>query len=267
MGFALLGRGYRMMSRIRILTMTMTLALIAPAMATAQPTGDQRIEAAASDGIDTLVVVRVDMDGGAEVAELMHADALSALRDAEVQGELSGGTPLEVVISPDAEQPGAYSVVLIHDGERVDAWSCACSGDELRARLRVTVVRAWKAIAVVKEAVISPASEPRVEAELPSDPLPKVSYGRGFGMWLGGLGAVVLGGSLVVGGAVTLIVDDARGIETRPIQLGLFGAGAVVAAAGIPLVVVGLRRMGQRSLSLAPPPRGRGLVLTLGARF
>lgn len=216
------------------------------------------------------MVLRVDMEGGEQVANALRPEILEALREAEVDDGLPGSTPLEVRIAPDAENLGAYRVVYVHHGEQVDEWSCACSGDELVGRLRRTTVNVWNALNVAAdevEAADAPRPEPEQEPEPQSYAANVHNPKTARGMWISGLTIMPLGAGALMGSTALLIVDAAHDRPVSPTVLGIFGAGVVLSSVAFPLWAIGHKRLEHPRISIAPSGSGRGLALSFGGRF
>lgn len=243
------------------------LALLAPAEALAEPgprspAGD----GAAMDPLDHLVEVRVEIDGGSEIADQLQAATVEALAEAEVEPTLPGGAPLEIVVAPDPRELGAYRIVVSHRGERIHAWSCPCSGDELRADLRAKAVEAWD---VARRPLLVATADEHEERPAPSpeaEPTNRRKPSRGFGLWVAGMTTTAVGASLVLGMSALLVIDKTTDYPAQPVTYGVLGAGAALGAAGVPMWIVGRRRL-RTTASLGPASHGRGLVFSLRGRF
>jgi hypothetical protein len=247
----------------------LSLAIVMPGLALAAPSTEQAAPAdPVADRLASLLVVHVDMEGGEAVAALLHAELVAVLRAAAVAPELPEGAPLQVLVSPDAEVMGAYKVVYQHRDAAIDQWSCACTGDELRQRLRHATLAAWYAV-LAAQAPEAPPPAPTVSPE----PHPTLTQPRqrarerGFGLWVAGITTTAVGTSFVVGTSALWIAHKAGGRSVDPIALGLWGCGMAMVATGATLWGVGAHRQKRARVSLGFTGRGRGLVFTVGGRF
>ena len=247
----------------------LTLTLLVPITATAEPEPAPTANAAAAaDGLDELVVVRVEIDGGSEIEGQLQIDTVAALREAAVKPDLPEDAPLEIVVAPDPDELGAYRVSIHHLGEPVHAWSCQCSGDELRAELGTNAVRAWS---VVRRppVVAAPEVEQEQQPAAPQEPeqaepqQPK----RGFGLWVAGMTLTGVGASLALGSSIVVVADATLGARTEVSTYGMLGASAALAVVGFPMWLVGRRRYRRTLASVGPAAHGQGLVFTVRGRF
>ena len=243
----------------------LVLAMATPTLALAGPTGDQPAvaeERSAPDHLESLLVVRAEMEGGDAVAEVLREDVLAALRAAKVAPTLPEGAPLEVVVSSDANTLGAYEVVYRHRGLVLDSWSCTCSGEELRARLGSATPGAWQA--AVEAAAPVPEPEPVVVAPAPpEDPGPGMGE-PGHKMWIAGVATTAVGTGLAVGQSVLIILRAADDKEIKALPVGLLATGMAVAATGGVLWGLADRKRKRAYLGVGV---GKGVVVTVGGRF
>lgn len=252
----------RLPSSVLLLASSPTIAAAPPEQAAAAVAPPE------TEPLDALVVVRVDMDGGDEIAGLLHAQIVAALREARVEPELPDQAPLEVVVSPDLEGLGGYDVVYRHRGELRESWSCACSGDELRARLAHDTIDVWNALvaaspqAIVTPVLTAPADPDRLDPE-PSHP----RHERGLGLWISGVTTTAIGTGIVVGTTALLIAHSAEGRERSPMTPAVLGAGVASVAAGVTLWSIGSHRRKHPRLSVLPSIRSRGVLVTVGGSF
>lgn len=211
--------------------------------------------------LESLLVVRVELEGGEAVAELLRQEVIASLRKARVTPELPEGAPLELVVSTDEASSGAYEVAYYHRGVLLDSWTCDCSGEDLRVRIGSATLDAWKAAIQAARAV--PAPEPAVAAPLPKDPGPAMGE-PGHEMWLAGVATTAAGTGLAVSQSVLLILRAADGKEVERLPVGLLATGAMVAATGAVLWGMGNRKRKRAYLGLRA---GKGVVITLQGRF
>lgn len=245
--------------------LALALTMGTPAMALTGPARrqpDTSGESAPAGGLESLLVVRVEMEGGEAVAELLREELVASLREAEATPELPEGAPLELVVSTNEASRGAYQVAYRHRGALLDAWTCTCSGEELRARLEPATLGAWQA--AIEAAKPAPEPEPVVVAPaLSKDPGPAMGE-PGHGMWLGGVGGVAAGTGLAVSQSLLLILRAADGKEITALPVGLLATGVVAAATGGVLWGLANRKRKRAHMGLGA---GRGLVVTLQGRF
>lgn len=249
--------------------LSLVLVVATPAMAVAGPADGQPAvadERSAADRLGSLLVVRVDveMEGGEAVAEALREELLTTLLEAGVPPELPEGAPLELVVSANEESVGTYEVVYVHRGRTLDAQSCPCSGDELRAQLRRTTPDAWRAAI----AAAAPPAEPEPAPTVPVAPVdPGPAMGEpGHGMWIAGVATTALGTGLAVSMSVRLILDATDGKAVSGLNIGLWATGAAMAATGAVLWSHANLTRKRAYLGLGPS-RGRGLAVILGGRF
>jgi hypothetical protein len=236
----------------------LALAIATPAMALAGPADDP----SPAGRLESLLVVRVEMEGAEAVAELLRGEVLAALRRAGVTPELPEGAPLELVVSTDEEANGAYEVVYLHRDLPLDSWSCACSGEELRARLQRTAPTMWQA--AMQAAAPVPEPEPAAVAPAPAkDPGPAMGE-PGHGMWIAGVATTAAGTGLAVSQSLLLIVRATDDKEITGLPVGLLATGVAMAAAGGVLWGLSNRKRKRAYLGLGV---GKGVVVTLQGRF
>ena len=253
-----------MFTTVRSLVLGLALAL--PSAAFAQPSDDP-----ATDPLDDLLMLRVEMDGGEEIAAQLRPEILTSLREAEVPTQLPESAPLEVTISLDPDQPGAYRVLYTHQGKPIDSWSCTCSGDELLSRLRATAIQAWTTTldAAAAETTTEPVPPPPTE---PTTERVDEQRASARALWIAGM-ATVVGGVGVTGGGVVWLISDAGGDEgISPAALGVLGAGVALSATGAALWGVGRKRLNrlnrlQPQVGMLGPRRGRGVFIAVQGRF
>lgn len=250
-----------MMNVSSCLLLVLTMGL--PRIALADPAEGQPAAAAEPAApLESQLVVRVEVEGGEAVAELLREDVLASLREAGVTPELPEGAPLELVVSTDEESRGAYQVAFFHRGILLDAWACACSGEELRARLGPAATAAWQAAIAAAEPV--PRPEPAATAAAPpEDPGPALRE-PGHGMWLAGVATTAAGTGMATSLSVLLILRAADGKETTGLPVGLLATGVAMTAAGGVLWGLANRQRRRAHLGLGA---GRGVVVTLQGRF
>lgn len=212
--------------------------------------------------LESLLVVRVDVEGGEAVAELLREDVLASLRKAKVTPELPEGAPLELVVSTDEERGDSYEVTYLHRGLLLDSWTCACSGEDLRMQLASATLDAWKAAI----AAAAPAPEPAPAAVLPSppkDPGPAMSE-PGHGMWIAGVATTAAGTGLWVSQSVLLILRGADDDAVTGLPVGLLATGVAIAATGGVLWGLANRKRRRATIGLRA---NKGVVVTLQGRF
>lgn len=245
--------------------LALALTMGTPAIALSGPAGgqpDASDDPAPASRLESLLVVRVEMEGGEAVAELLREELIASLREARVMPELPEDAPLELVVSTDETSRGAYQVAYRHRGLQLDAWTCACSGEELRVRLKSATLVAWQA--ATEAAAPAPEPEPAVVAPAPSkDPGPAMGE-PGHGMWLAGVGTVAAGTGMAVSQSVLLILRTADGKEVTGLPVGLLATGVVMAATGGVLWGMANRKRKRAYMGLSA---GMGLVVTLQGRF
>lgn len=245
--------------------LSLALAMAMPTLALAGPTGDQPAVAeqrSATDHLESLLVIRAEMEGGDAVAEVLREDVLAALRAAKVAPTLPDGAPLEVVVSSDANTIGAYGVVYRHRGVVLDSWSCTCSGEELRARLGSATPDAWRA--AIEAATPAPEPEPAAVASAPrEDPGPGMGE-PGHGMWIAGVATTAIGTGLAVGPSVLIILRAADGKEIKALPVGVLATGVAMAVTGGVLWGLANRKRKRAYLGVGV---GKGVVVTVGGRF
>lgn len=250
------------------LALASALLLLQPATPppadSAAPSSAQK--APTAESVRTLVVVRVDLPGGEEIAASMTDAVVEWLSDAEVEITLPGGLPLEIVIGPDPAEAGAYIVTYLHGGDPQRSWSCACTGDEMRFRVGRDSVSVWKRL----NAKAEPEPEsPAADGPQPVDPsaAATVELDRYERLRFGGSIATLVGSGILLTGGALLVATHIGDNRLSPAGLAVTSVGGVGVAVGVPLWVIGKRRIQNTSLSWVPPWRGRGGVVTLVGRF
>jgi hypothetical protein len=247
--------------------MTKLLTCLLASLGTSEPP-----PAAASDPEPTedplvgLLVVRFEVEGGGSVEAALHAELLAALRDAGVVAELSGDAPLEVVVAMDGETVGSYAVVYQHRGVLLDSWSCPCTGDELRARLRRATIVAWHA-AARETGSSAPEPVPAAEVEPAAVSRSTVRRQRGFASWVAGIATTAVGTSIVTSTSALLISDAAAGRKVEPVAIGLWSGGIAMMAAGAVLWGIGRHRRATPMASVRTGGLGRSVVFVVEGRF
>jgi len=241
------------------------LALTLPAMVHAQPSP---APPPLTDAFDELLILRVEMDGGDAVAAQLRPELLSSLRTAEVSPQLPGDAPLELTISLDTEQIGAYRVTFAHQGEPLGAWSCACSGDELLFRLRGATVTTWTELVDAAAADAAAMDEPPTP-EPTTPPDLQERHARARTLWIAGMATFVGGVGVAAGGAVWMLGEVGSTDGVSPVAGVLLGTGVAITATGAALWGVGRRRMQrtQAQMAVGTPRHGRGLVFSIQGRF
>lgn len=253
------------------MSLPMIVVLLASSPALAAPDSEQASPVSDSepmDPLDALVVFRVEIEGSDEIAALLRAEIMAALRDAKVEPDLPEHAPLEVVVSPDHEGQGAYEVSYRHRGQPLATWSCSCSGDELRVRLAHDTVEVWNAV-VAESAAEAHGSSPRATVE-PSDPGIEIQPRRrdhGRWSWIAGIATTAVGTSLVVGTTALVLAAAAEGRDPNRVTLGLMGSGVAMVVGGVVLWSIGAHRRKRSGLTALPAVRNRGVMVTLGGRF
>lgn len=235
----------------------------APVVASADADGAEPAEPS-MDPLAELLVVRVDVEGDQSASAALHAELVAALHEAGVVDDLSGDAPLEVFVSMDGETLGSYVVAYRHDGSLLDSWTCPCTGDELRARLRLATIQAWHAAAHV-DAPVAPQPPSSVASSAPRPAMPP--HERGFGAWVAGVTTVAIGTSVVTGTSALLIGDAAAGREIEPRAIGLWSGGIAMVATGAVLWGVGRHRRKLPSASVRTHGPGRSVVFVVEGRF
>lgn len=243
----------------------MGLSLTLSSRVPAEPARATAPTSTAPDAFDDLLVVRVEMEGGEQVAQQLRPQILVALRDAKVDEKLLTSAPLEVAITRDPNNPGAYRVVFVHQGEQVNGTSCACSGDELVNHLQRTTIDVWKSLMAMADTGAAAVEVPTVALETAPTPALAHDDAKARRLWISGLAIIPLGAGAIAGSTAILIIDAVGGRSVSPTALGIFGAGVAVTSVAVPMWAVGRKRLQLSRVGLAPA--GRGLVISVGARF
>ncbi|MCX4240150.1 hypothetical protein [Paraliomyxa miuraensis] len=240
------------------------LATATPAIAFAGPAEVQPAavdEPSPADPLESLLVVRVEVEGGEAVAELLRGEVLASLRKAGVTPELPEGAPLELVVSTNKEAGGAYEIAFLHRDLPLDSWTCACAGEELRARLQRAAPTMWQA--AIAAAAPPPEPAPTTAPTTATERSPATSE-LDREVWLSGVVFTAVGTGMVVSTSALLIVRAADGEKTTGIPVALLSAGALVTAMGGTLWGIANRNRKRARLGLSA---GRGVVVTLRGRF
>lgn len=244
--------------------------LVAPSRTVAASEPEEASPATEPQPTEPNVVVHAEMEGGGEIAAVLHGEIVAALRDAQVDPDRPELAPLEIVISPDPDTIGEYEVVLRHRGQTRRSWSCLCSGEELRARLARDAVEVWKGILAeptqAPPGALAPAPVPSAPEVADTAPTSRRRE-PGRGLFIAGVATTAIGTAAVVGSAALLLSDASADHGRSPTTLGVLGGGVTVVAVGVTLWGVGAHRRNHPRLAVLPTARSHGVLLTIGGVF
>jgi hypothetical protein len=210
------------------------------------------------------VVVESVLGEGEDVRAQVEAELLAGLDGVDLS--TPDGEPVVIVIAEAPDDGAALRVGFRHGAGEVYEWTCRCSGLELQEQLPGHTREALRRVrAVAKRAVVepSPPLPPPPRPVAPPDPRPERRYGRALGMFAtGGVMTMLGGGAVLAGGAVMITRASAVDADVPPWAIALTATGAAAVAVGVPLLVVGHRRIrSERSVTLRLVPAGPGLAL------
>lgn len=271
-------------------SMTLVAAMLLPSLALAAPTPaptapakpvtkDPAIEESDDAELTLRLHISVRLGRGDQAVEAeVRAQVTKVAQEAGfvVLGEEKRSPRLlYIVIERDPLDEAAYLVKLAHysDGvtglRRADPFGCqSCDGDALMDRILLNVA---PLLDLLKEEP-APVSAPPKSAEPKPAPLSPEQPGRrrGVAMWGSGIALSAIGSGLFLGSGLGFLITnvDKEFNSNRSAGWAMLGSGAAMLAAGIPLLVIGSKRMRRgRKTRASAGYNGRMVTVGLSGRF
>lgn len=205
------------------------------------------------------VVVASVLDEGEDVRAQVQDQLLEDIAGRDIS--ILGDEPLTIAITEAPDDAAAVRVAFHHRAQEIFSWTCVCGGAELQEQLPGATAEALRRIRA--KATRSSAGESVAPLGVVApEPVDERGLDRALAMHVTGIGMVGLGVGALAAGSSVAITRAVLGADAPAWSIACAVSGGALAAVGLPLLIVGHRRVFARSrVSLRIAPVGPGLAL------